>query len=159
MSKKNSGLLAIVRIRGFAGQPKDILHGLELLNLNKPNHACVVPNDSTHQGMLQKLKDVVTWGEINKTTLTALIEKRGRIQGNKKIDTQFLKNQKFESKAAFIAALLEGKADMRRIEGLKPVFRLHPPRKGFKSVKRAVGNGGDLGYRGEEINSLLESMM
>ncbi|HUT81448.1 MAG TPA: 50S ribosomal protein L30 [Candidatus Bathyarchaeia archaeon] len=159
MSNKSSGLLAIVRIRGFAGQPKDILYGLKLLNLNKPNHACVVPNDATHQGMLQKLKDTITWGEIDKPTLTALIEKRGRLQGNKKIDTQFLKSQKFESKTVFITALLEGKADMRRIEGLKPIFRLHPPRKGFKSVKKPVGTGGDLGYRGEKINALLESMM
>ncbi|MBK5113015.1 MAG: 50S ribosomal protein L30 [Candidatus Heimdallarchaeota archaeon] len=159
MSKKQTGLLAIVRIRGTVDQPKGIKHGLKLLNLTRPNHACVVPNDDTHIGMLQQLKDVVTWGEIDKTTLSDLIKKRGRLQGNKKIDVNFLKEHKFESTAAFITAVFDGKTDMRRIEGLKPMFRLHPPRKGFKSVKNPITRGGDLGYRGEKINALLVRMM
>ncbi len=159
MSKKKSELLAVVRIRGTVDQPQDIKHALNLLNLTRPNHACVVPNDSTHNGMLQKLKDVVTWGEINKTTLTDLIKKRGRTKGNKKIDAKFLKEHKFESTTDFITAVFDGKADMRRIEGLKPLFRLHPPRKGFKSVKNPITRGGDLGYRGEKINDLLNRMM
>jgi large subunit ribosomal protein L30 len=159
VSKKKTGLLAVVRIRGTVDQPQDIKHALNLINLTRPNHACVVPDDSTHKGMLQKLKDVVTWGEVDKTTLTALIKKRGRTRGNKKIDAKFLKERKFESTAAFITAVYEGKADMRRIDGLKPMFRLHPPRKGFKSVKNPITRGGDLGYRGEKINDLLARMM
>ena len=130
-----------------------------MLNLTRPNHAVIVPNNATHIGMLQKLKDVITWGEIDKPTLTALIKKRARIIGNKKLDAKFLKEHKFESTSAFITALFDGKADMRKIDGLKPLFRLHPPRKGFKSVKNPVTRGGDLGYRGEAINDLLEKMM
>ncbi len=159
VSKKKSGLLAIVRIRSSIDQPQDIKHGLKLLNLTRPNHAVVVPNDSTHKGMLQKLKDTITWGEINKATLAELIKKRARIKGNKKLNAKFLKERKFESTSAFVTALLEGKADMRHIDDLKPMFRLHPPRKGFKSVKNPITRGGDLGYRGEEINALLEKMM
>ncbi|MHA1210868.1 MAG: uL30 family ribosomal protein, partial [Candidatus Heimdallarchaeota archaeon] len=45
MSKKNDGLIAIIRIRGAVDQTKQVKHGLNLLNINKPNHACVVPND------------------------------------------------------------------------------------------------------------------
>jgi large subunit ribosomal protein L30 len=157
--KKESGLLAIVRIRGSVDLHYDIKHALKLLNLTRPNHACVVPNDSTHQGMLQKIKDTVTWGEIDKATLKDLIQKRGRVEGNKKITTKFLKTHKFESTNDFINALFTGKADMRKIEGLKPMFRLHPPRKGFKSVKNPITRGGDLGYRGADINALLEKMM
>ena len=159
MSKKQTGLLAVVRIRGTVDQPQPIKHALKLIRLTRPNHAVVVPNDGTHKGMLQKLKDVVTWGEINKTTLSDLINKRGRLRGNKKIDVKFLKEHKFESKAAFITAVFDGKADMRHIDGLKPIFRLHPPRKGFKSVKNPITRGGDLGYRGEKINELLARMM
>jgi len=158
-TKKDAGLLAIVRIRGNVDQPKDVKHALKLLHLTRPNHAVVVPNDPTHRGMLQKVKDAVTWGEIDKKTLTALLKKRGRISGNKKLTPKFLKERKFESFRAFVTALLEGKADMRQIEGLKPLFRLHPPRKGFKSVKNPVTRHGDLGYRGAKINALLERMM
>jgi large subunit ribosomal protein L30 len=109
--------------------------------------------------MLQKVKDTVTWGEIDKATLKALIQKRGRVIGNKKITPKFLKTHKFESTNDFVTKLFTGKADMRKIEGLKPMFRLHPPRKGFKSVKNPITRGGDLGYRGEDINVLLEKMM
>ncbi|NHJ87383.1 MAG: 50S ribosomal protein L30 [Asgard group archaeon] len=159
MSKDKQNLLAIVRIRGQVDQPHDILRTLELLNITRPNHCVIVPNDSTHQGMAQKVKDVATWGEISKKTLTELIKKRGRVQGNKKISNAFLKEQKFETMSEFITALYDGKADMRRIDGLKPLFRLHPPRKGFKGVKDPITRGGDLGYRGEAINDLLEKMM
>lgn len=159
LSKPKFELLAVIRLRGSVDQPQDILHGLNLLNLNRPNHACVVPNDGTHLGMLQILKDVLTWGEIDKKTLTELIKKRGRIQGNKKITAKYLKEHKFETVNEFIGAVFDGKADMRRIDGMKPLFRLHPPRKGFKSVKTPVTRGGDLGYRGAEINTLLEKMM
>ena len=159
MSKSKQGLLAVVRLRGSVDQPQDIKHALNLLSLNRPNHAVVIPNDPTHLGMLQKLKDVVTWGEINKKTLGELIKKRGRIVGNKKIDTKYLKDHKFETMSAFITAVYDGKADMRRIDGLKPLFRLHPPRKGFKSLKNPITRGGDLGYRGEKINELLDKMM
>ena len=159
MSKTKQGLIAVIRIRGQVDQPKDVKHGLSLLNLNRSMNAVVVPNDPTHVGMMQQVKDAVTWGEIDKKTLTALIKKRGRIVGNKKIDTKFLKEQKFDTMAAFITAIYDGKADMRRIDGLKPLFRLHPPKKGFKSVKNPITRGGDLGYRGDKINALLLRML
>ena len=159
MSKSEQKLLAVVRIRSSIDQVDDIKYTLKLLNLTKPNHAVIVPNDGTHKGMLQKLKDVVTWGEINKKMLALLIDKRGRVKGNKKIDNNFLKQNKFENMTSFITSLFEGKADMRHIEGLKPVFRLHPPRKGFISVKRPIALKGDLGYRGEAINDLIEKMV
>ncbi|MFW9922155.1 MAG: 50S ribosomal protein L30 [Candidatus Thorarchaeota archaeon] len=158
-STKTQELLAVVRIRGSVDRTQDVLHALKLLHLTRPNHAVVIPNDDVHKGMMQQLKDVVTWGEINKETLTALIVKRGRTQGNKKIDDKFLKDRKFDSIDALVTALMSKKADMRKIEGLKPLFRLHPPKKGFKSVKDTVAKGGDLGYRGENINVLLDRMI
>lgn len=160
MSKKEqSNVLAVVRLRGSVDQTKEVLHALTLLNLTRPNHAVIIPNDGTHQGMLQVIKDVATWGEIDKKTLTELIKKRGRIQGNKQITAKYLKEQNFESMSVFVTEIFEGKKDMRRIDGLKPLFRLHPPRKGFKSLKNPVAKGGDLGYRGAEINALLAKMM
>lgn len=159
MSKSDSKLLAVVRLRGSVDQPKNVKTTLNLLNLTRPNHAVVVPNDATHQGMLQQVKDAVTWGEIDKKTLTELVKKRGRLKGNKEISAAFLKEHNFASITSFIKDLYDGKTDMRRIEGMKPIFRLHPPRKGFKSVKNPVTRGGDLGYRGEDINELLKKMM
>ncbi|MEM2203989.1 MAG: 50S ribosomal protein L30, partial [Sulfolobales archaeon] len=43
---------------------------------------------------------------------------------------------------------------------VKPVFRLHPPSGGFKgSIKKPYGNGGELGYRGQDINDLIRRMI
>jgi large subunit ribosomal protein L30 len=37
--------------------------------------------------------------------------------------------------------------------------RLHPPRGGLKSIKRAYGDGGDLGDRGEAMDDLVKRML
>jgi large subunit ribosomal protein L30 len=41
---------------------------------------------------------------------------------------------------------------------MKPLFRLHPPRKGYKGIRNSVKEGGSLGYRGEAINDLAKRM-
>jgi hypothetical protein len=43
--------------------------------------------------------------------------------------------------------------------GIKPVFRLHPPRKGYEDIRLSVNEGGSLGYRGEEIKDLAKRML
>jgi len=47
---------------------------------------------------------------------------------------------------------------MRDVPGLKPLFRLHPPRKGYEGIKRSFKEGGALGYRADKINALLRRM-
>ncbi len=42
---------------------------------------------------------------------------------------------------------------------IKPVFRLHPPRKGYEDIRLSVKEGGSLGYRGENIKDLAERML
>ena len=59
---------------------------------------------------------------------------------------------------ALAKGLTEGKTVMRDVPGLKPVFRLHPPRKGYEGIKRSFKEGGALGYRGEKINHLIRRM-
>ena len=60
----------------------------------------------------------------------------------------------------FIKKFMKFEADLSDIEGLKPVFRLHPPIKGHpkKGVKYAYTLGGALGYRGTKINQLITKM-
>jgi large subunit ribosomal protein L30 len=42
---------------------------------------------------------------------------------------------------------------------VKPVLRLHPPIKGYEGVKRSFSEGGALGYRGKEIEKLIQRMI
>ncbi|MCD6381225.1 MAG: 50S ribosomal protein L30 [Candidatus Odinarchaeota archaeon] len=154
-------LLAVIRIRGRVSVRNDIDYTLNLLRLNKKFHLILIWNDPSYKGMLQKVKDYVTWGEIDKETLELLLKNRGRIVGNEKISEDFLKeNTNFNSFSELADALISGKVKLKDIPWLKPVFRLHPPKGGFKhSTKRPFKDLGELGYRGAEINQLIKRMI
>jgi large subunit ribosomal protein L30 len=152
-------MLAVVMIRGRAGLRKEIKDTLLMLNLKAPNNCVLIPETESYEGMLEKCKDVCTWGEIEKETLVKLLQKRLRAEGDKRVDEKLLKEiTNFNSFEEFADALLSGKTKLKDFKKLKPVFRLTPPSKGFKSVKEAYPKG-DLGYRGKEINELLERMI
>jgi len=54
-----------------------------MLNLPYINNCTIVNEDKSYKGMLQKVKDYVTWGEISKEMLQKLLEKRGGLDGKK----------------------------------------------------------------------------
>ncbi|MEM5829642.1 MAG: 50S ribosomal protein L30 [Candidatus Aenigmatarchaeota archaeon] len=151
-------MFAVIRIRGEAGLRKEVRDTLQMLRLKAPNNCVLIPETESYKGMLQKCKDVCTWGEIEKSTLIKLLQKRLRAEGDKRVDEKLLKEiTNFNSFEEFADALLSGRVKLKDFK-LKPVFRLTPPSKGFKSVKDAWPKG-DLGYRGKEINELIERMI
>jgi large subunit ribosomal protein L30 len=153
--------IAVIRVRGAVGRTITMKKTLNLLRLNKTNHCVIVDDRPTYKGMLQKTKDIVTWGELTHDSLRKLLLKRGRLVGDQKITDDFIKkNTSFTDLDDFIKKFLKFEADLSDIEGLKPVFRLHPPIKGYpkKGVKYAYTLGGALGYRGTEINQLITKM-
>lgn len=151
---------AIIRVRGQPDVNYDIEYTMGLLGINKVNHCVVVPEDDVMKGMLQKVKDYVTWGEINEATLADLIRVRGRVTGDSMIDDAFLtENSDFKTAEEMARAIIEDGYRMRDVDGVKPVFRLHPPIKGYEGNKRPYKNGGALGYRGEAINDLISRML
>jgi len=156
-------LYAIIRLRGIPDTPYDIEYTLRLLRLVKRFHCVLYPDTPDIRGMLYKVKDWVTWGEIDRDTLVLLLRRRGRIVGDKPLTDEFVRQKLgFSSIEELADAILSGKVLYHKLEsvGVKPVFRLHPPSKGFKgSLKKAYGNGGELGYRGYAINELLRRMM
>ena len=151
---------AVVRVRGTVNIKEEISDTMKMLRLNSANHCVVVPETPSYKGMLQKVKDYVTWGEIDEATMARLLLLRGRVAGGEPISEGFVReNTEFESIEELAKAVCADKVNLSKIEGLKPVFRLNPPRKGFRTIKRAYSIGGTLGYRGKDINSLLERMM
>jgi len=152
--------LAVIRIRGTVGVRKDIEYTLRLLRLVRKFHAVVIDDRPDYLGMLQKVKDYVTWGEIDAETLAELLRKRGRLVGNRRPTDEDVKKLGYSSIEEFAEAVIEFKAELSDIPGLKPVFRLHPPKGGFKgTIKRMYGDGGETGYRGKDINELLRRMI
>ena len=151
-------MFAVIRIRGNAAMRKKLKSTLEMMRLNYPNNCTLIPENESYKGQLQTAKDAVTWGEIDEKTLVELLKKRLRLKGNKKVDDKVLKEMKIDSFEKFAKGLIEGKMRLKDFSNLQKNFRLTPPSKGFKSVKNTYPKG-DLGYRGREINKLLERMM
>jgi large subunit ribosomal protein L30 len=151
---------AVIRVRGQADVNKDIRYTMGLLGLTRVNHCVVVPENPSTKGMLQVIKDYCTWGEIDDETLVAMIKTRGKIKGDKDITEDYVKeNSEFGSVEELAKAIIENDYRMRDMEDAKPVFRLHPPIKGYEGNKRSFRNGGSLGYRGKEINDLINRML
>jgi len=152
-------MIAAIRVRGRTGIKGKIEDTLKMLHLTRINHVVILTDNPSYQGMLVKSKDYITWGEIDQETLTQLIEKRGRLPGNKKITSEELKEKgNYSSAQELSKAIIQEKTQLEDA-GLKPVFRLHPPRKGYKDIKKSYQEGGTLGYRGEEIKTLIKKMI
>jgi large subunit ribosomal protein L30 len=132
MPSKKAKQIAVVRIRGSIRVKKEIKDTLNMLKLYKRNYCVVVPSTPSILGMLKRVKDYITWGEINDETLKLLKEKR-----------------------------IEKTKDKKGKEVEKKFFRLAPPRGGFerKGTKVAFKVGGGLGNRGDKINNLIKKMV
>ena len=152
----------VIRARSDRGVTVKIRDTMGMLNLTKVNHATIVPNAPTYEGMLNKSKDYITWGEIDSDMISNLLKERGRMVGDKPVNDSVINdNSKFSSVDAFAKAIVSGDATLKDVNGLKPVLRLHPPRgsKGWGGIKRSYTVGGALGFRGEAIRDLVSRMM
>jgi len=139
--------LAVIRIRGLIGIKSDINRTLKLLTLYKKNYCVVVSNNESNLGMIMKVKDYITWGNIDEDTYNFLTSKKGEEYKGRVTDSKGkLKYKKFLTV---------------KDKKLKKFFRLNSPRKGYgrKGIKVSFSKGGALGYRGEKIKYLIERMI
>jgi len=154
--------LLVIRVRSNRGVKPKIRDTMSMLNLTRVNHAVLIPDTPAYAGMLQKVKDYVTWGEIEADTIASLLKERGRMTGDKPVtDAEIKAGSEYSTIKALAKAIAAGDAKMNDVEGLKLVFRLHPPRgtKGWGGIKRSFSIGGALGFRGEAITELVERMI
>ena len=148
-----------VKVRGTIRAQREARETLELLRLSRTNHAILLDNRPSFMGMLYRVQNYVTWGEISKETLALLLQKRGRLAGGKKLTDEALKKFGYKSIDALAEAIVNCKVEFQKLPNVRPVFKLHPPKKGFKGkTKRSYAAGGEAGYRGEAINDLINRM-
>jgi large subunit ribosomal protein L30 len=147
-------MICILRVRGSIGVRRDVKEAMRFMHLTRVNHCVVTNMNPTLEGALHKVKDYVTWGEISTETLAKLIEDRGKRAGNIPITREFLKEHGFEDFLSLAKAMENGDT----LDGMKPVFRLSPPRKGYENTKRSFAEGGSLGRR-ENMDELINRMV
>jgi large subunit ribosomal protein L30 len=140
--------IAVIRLRGNVKVDKGIKDTLDMLRLYNKNYCAVFESTPQTLGMMKKVKDFVTYGEIDDNTFNELVEKRGQLFEGREKDSK-------------------GKIDYSRryleVNGkkYKKYFRLSPPKGGFerKGIKKSFRIGGALGYRKDKINELIKKMI
>ncbi|AKA47793.1 50S ribosomal protein L30 [uncultured archaeon] len=153
-------MLAVIRIRGRTGLKPAAKKTAELLRLNRINHMVILEDNDVTRGMLNRARDYLTWGEIDEATLEAVLEHRAMLAGRKKLEEEQLKEITGSKDFSELAkSLIKGKIKYRDIEGIVPLFRLNPPKRGYEAVRKSFQNGGSSGYRGEKINELIKRMV
>ena len=150
-------LFLVIRLRGNIGIHPDVLETMKRMNLPTKHSAVLVQDTPSNKGMLNKITDFATWGELTDESLEALLAKRGRMAGDARITEDALRKENLGTmKELAERTMAEGKVP----DFIKGTFRLTPPSGGFKrSIKRHVTSGGELGYRSKGINDLLAKMI
>ena len=151
---------AVVQLRGEVDVSQDVVDTLDMLNVGRVNHATLVPETPTYEGMVTKVNDVVAHGEPSAETVAGLLRRRGDpAEGSATIDDEWVaENTDYDGVDALAEALVAEETTLQE-QGVSPTLRLHPPRGGHDGIKKSVTEGGQLGPHGtEEIDGLLEAM-
>lgn len=157
---KEKKCLVVVRVRGLGEVSQEVKDTLKMLRLTRNCHATLIDDRPAYLGMLRKAQNCVTWGEISKENLALLLKKRGRLVGDKKLTDEYAQEVGYKSLDDLAEAAYRLEVEYDRLPKVKPIFRLHPPKKGFKGkIKRSYATGGVTGYRGEIINDLIKRML
>ena len=158
---ENKKMIVVIRIKGLVEIRGEFAETLNRLRLRR-KYSCVIAREKPEIiGMIEKVRNFVAYGKISKEMLVELIKKRGKpdktmkgekgskekVEINVEKDAEKIASEFFESKVE------------KKLEdfGLKPFFRLHPPRGGIKSKEHFPR--GVLGDHGEKINELLRRML
>ena len=138
-------MILIIRISGLVENDKKLEETLSRMRLRRKYSAILIHSSDENKKLLQKIRNYIAYGPIDKETLKLLIEKRAKSIDKKKVDAE---------------KILEhiDKKSMLSL-GLKPYFRLHPPRGGIDSKIHFGKKKGVLGDNKEKINYLVRRML
>lgn len=160
MSGSKGKCLAVMRLRGSVGMDKELEYAFKLMHLTRKNHVVLVEDTPSNHGSILKIKDYATWGEVTPDTVSLLLEKRGMLEGGEKLTEDYVKEALgYPSTKELSEAICGSKVKINELPKVKPVFRLHPPKKGFRGKVKKPYPEGELGYRGESINQLIARMV
>ena len=137
---------AIIRISGLVEVARTVEATLSRMRLRRKYTLVLLPATPMTSLLLKKVRNFVAYGDIDADTLAALLEKRAQlIDKKKRVDL------------AEVAKQLNKKSlqDL----GIKPFFRMHPPRKGIDARLHFGVRKGVLGDNKDKINDLIRRML
>lgn len=138
-------MILLIRISGMVEIPNDVQETLYRMRLRQKYATILLHDTPENRKLIDKVRNFVAFGVANDSLIEQLLTMRGERFDKKKIDAKKV-----------IAEL--PKKDLAEL-GVKPFFRLHPPRKGIDSKKHFGVGKGVLGDHGDKINKLVERML
>lgn len=139
-------MILVIRISGLVDVSSDVNEALFRMRLRKKYTSVVLKDNQVTRDLLKKVRNYVAFGNISKEDLMMLIEKRAiLVDKKKKIDVKKVVDG-FEK-----SSLLD--------LGVKPFFRLHPPRGGIDSKLHFGVRKGVLGDNKDKIAELMRRML
>jgi len=152
--------LVVVKIRGTVRAQKETRETLDFLHLEHTNHAVLIDSRAAYKGMLQRVNSYVTYGEPTKEIVVLMLQKRAKLAGAKKLTDEYVNKVGYKSIDDLADAIVNCKVQFQKLPDVQPLFKLHPPSKGYKGkTKKGFKAGGEAGYRGEAINDLVKRMV
>ncbi len=138
-------MILVIRIAGMVNNPKAVQETLHRMRLRRKYAAVILQDTPENRKTLLKVRNYVAYGTASDALLEELITIRGKSEDGKPIDAK---------------AVIKQLATKRLEElGIKPFFRLHPPRGGIDSKKHVGVHKGVLGDHKDAIGKLVERML
>lgn len=71
-------MICIIRIRGKVKLDRDVKETFDRMRLGRKYSCIVIHPNKEQKGMIKKLRNLVSFGEINRETFEKLLERRGQ---------------------------------------------------------------------------------
>ena len=148
----------VVRMRGTVNVPYWANTTLEGLNLSKKFRATIVPESTEYAGMLNRIRQLVTWCRVDNETVKDLLDRKGRKTSSQPLKESDLPGD-YDNLDKLASDIANDSVVLSKLNGIKPWFALSPPRGGFKkSVKKQTTQNGILGEN-KLLIDLVKKMM
>jgi len=152
-------LFLVVNLHGKINSSAPVRKALEELRVERKFTATVVPDDPSTAGMLGLCKDYVAWTPLDSELLTTLLEKRGMVSESRRLGDEALARLGFKEHRELAEKILKENARLSSVKGVRPFFRLSPPRGGFKaSLRRQYTEKGVMG-RNPKLPEIVRRMI
>ena len=136
-------MILVIRISGLVEVSSEIEESLFRIHLRRKYSATLLEPTHSNLALLKKIRNFVAYGNVDESTIKEIVEKRGEPLPGKKVNLSSVSEQASKKKLSDL--------------GLKPFFRLHPPRGGIDSKQHFPQ--GVLGDHKEKINDLIRRML
>lgn len=157
----------VIRILGTYGVAPKVRKILQLLRLLQINNGVFLRVNKATVNMLVRAAPYITWGAPSVKTISDLVYKRGflRVHGQRipiTSNTMIAKQLgAFNIKCVedIVNQIVTCGKQYKRVNTALNVFKLNTPTGGWTAKKINYVEGGDAGFRGDNINQLVARMV